>query len=121
MSDDFDQMERLAAGLLSFKHLKPDAKKLFRRDLRKIVASRGGLSEGAFQQGDRCRSAKRACRAWDAAPGDRIEPTGAQVHGRRQDRADRDRNKQQCARHTGFHCAGAVTGPVHQTVLREEQ
>ena len=50
MSDDFDQMERLAAGLLSFKHLKPDAKKLFRRDLRKIVASRGGLSEGHFNK-----------------------------------------------------------------------
>jgi hypothetical protein len=46
MSDDSDQMERLAVGLLSFKHLRPDAKARFRSDLRKVVASRGGLSEG---------------------------------------------------------------------------
>lgn len=48
MSDDFVEMERLAAGLLSFKHLKPDAKKRFRSDLRKVLASRGGLSEGGM-------------------------------------------------------------------------
>jgi hypothetical protein len=48
MSDDFDQMERLAVGLLSFKHLTPDAKARFRSDLRKVVASRGGLSEGGM-------------------------------------------------------------------------
>ena len=48
MSDDFDQMERLAVGLLSFKHLRPDAKARFRSDLRKVVASRGGLSEGSM-------------------------------------------------------------------------
>jgi hypothetical protein len=48
MSDDSDQMERLAVGLLSFKHLRPDAKARFRSDLRKVVASRGGLSEGGM-------------------------------------------------------------------------
>jgi hypothetical protein len=41
-------MERLAVGLLSFKHLTPDAKARFRSDLRKVVASRGGLSEGGM-------------------------------------------------------------------------
>ena len=48
MSDDFDQMERLAVGLLSFKYLRPDAKARFRNDLRKVVALRGGLSEGGM-------------------------------------------------------------------------
>ena len=34
-ADEFDQMERLAAGLLSFKHMSPEAKARFHTDLRK--------------------------------------------------------------------------------------
>jgi hypothetical protein len=45
MSDDLEQMERLAAGLLSFKHMSPYARARFQIDLRKLVTARGGLSE----------------------------------------------------------------------------
>ena len=38
-ADDFDLMERLAAGLLSFKHMSPYAKGRFHTDLTVSVAS----------------------------------------------------------------------------------
>jgi hypothetical protein len=47
MSDDLEQMERFAAGLLSFKDMSPYAKARFHIDLRKLVTARGGLSEDA--------------------------------------------------------------------------
>jgi len=38
-ADDFDQRERLAAGLLSFKCMSPTANARLHTDLRKIVTS----------------------------------------------------------------------------------
>ena len=60
MSDDSDQMERLAVGLLSFKHLRPDAKARFRSDLRNLSGS-SDARNAAPTNGSDCRLLDGLC------------------------------------------------------------
>ena len=55
-ADEFDQMERLAAGLLSFKHMSPEAKARFHTDLRNCCsfpfqAARSCRNDGCVRYG----------------------------------------------------------------------